>query len=268
MRHVRNDGVCPLCRREDESIIHAIFDCPNVKGIWDCSPFANLLLDAPVSSYLLRFVWVKSKKPLYIFEEPWKNRDIGAMGFVRLVRDYKKYSCLVGNTVRAGGSPSRSVWALPAEGRIRINSDAAMLPGEVAGLGSVLRDETGKIVAVGVCRMAGVVDVQLAESFAVRMGLFIARKLELKLIEVECDALSVVNAINSNNVGFGPLDLLYDDIRYLSKLFDFFSCNHVKRGGNCVAHLAARLEVDVGVELLYVDSFPQGISTLAELDLL
>ncbi|XP_021719982.1 uncharacterized protein LOC110687662 [Chenopodium quinoa] len=120
-----------------------------------------------------------------------------------------------------------SVWKPPAARLVRINSDAAVTTEVTASTGAVLRDEQGVIVAAKVQRLAGKHPVKVLEAMAARMGLQVARKL-------------------------GE--------------FDSFDCVYIKRVGNCVAHLMARQYPPGGFEQLYVDNFPQGVVSLAELD--
>lgn len=62
------------------------------------------------------------------------------------------------------------------------------------------------------------------------------------------------------------MDIMIEDIINISLDFELFSCNNVKRAGSAVAHLAASLVPSHGVEQVFLDSFPQGIMALAELD--
>ncbi|PON85967.1 hypothetical protein TorRG33x02_182650, partial [Trema orientale] len=69
-------------------------------------------------------------------------------------------------------TPSPRRWKLPNVGRVKMNTDVAMRPGEdYVGLGGVLGDNLGERVL-----------------FAVRYG--------LNVNEVECDALRVVQCLN------------------------------------------------------------------------
>lgn len=57
------------------------------------------------------------------------------------------------------------------------------------------------------------------------------------------------------------------NIRCLVSIFNPLLASHVKRVGNCVAHYVARLGPQDGSELMLHSNFPQGVLSLAELDL-
>lgn len=87
-------------------------------------------------------------------------------------------------------------------------------------------------------------------------------------MELEYDATNVVKDVCDTSTGRTPMDLMIEDTRMLSTTFNHFSCCHVRRAGNVVAHLAARLLPPNVVKYVFQNSFPQGISSLAELDLM
>ncbi|XP_062170938.1 uncharacterized protein LOC133876698 [Alnus glutinosa] len=35
-RKVVEDGLCPCCGREDETVLHALWDCPSAQDVWGC----------------------------------------------------------------------------------------------------------------------------------------------------------------------------------------------------------------------------------------
>ncbi|KAL2929597.1 Photoactive yellow protein, partial [Bienertia sinuspersici] len=81
------------------------------------------------------------------------------------------------------------------------------------GLGAVIRDENGKVVAIACSK--------------------------------------------GKKIGRSPSDMMLEDIDFSSSSFDDFTCNHVCRVGNTIAHLAARLAPLNGEEHVYLNSFPQ-----------
>ncbi|KAL2906587.1 Sperm-specific antigen 2, partial [Bienertia sinuspersici] len=158
------------------------------------------------------------------------------------------------------------LWQRPPAGVIKVNVDAHMGADGKAGLGAVMRDENGVVLLLGV-RHCLVKNVEQAEAMAVRYGIMLARRFGFQCIMVESDAANVVNIINSRLEGYSSLHIVYDDIGFESLYFQFFSCTHVRRVGNTVAHLVARLNTMGSVELICMSNFPQSILTLAENDL-
>ncbi|KMT20243.1 hypothetical protein BVRB_1g002470 [Beta vulgaris subsp. vulgaris] len=113
-RHILDEGCCQHCRREDESITHAIFRCSLVSPIWENSPFVYYVRDGPISSFLDFFVWIVARlekndllsflalawaawsyRNSVTFEEPWLNVQVSVMGFLKLVSEYKNYAASV-----------------------------------------------------------------------------------------------------------------------------------------------------------------------------
>ncbi|KMT13728.1 hypothetical protein BVRB_4g081080 [Beta vulgaris subsp. vulgaris] len=60
-RHLLVDGTCAHCAEQSESIVHAICTCSLVAPIWDSSPFHQLIVDCPSSSFVELFMWMHSK---------------------------------------------------------------------------------------------------------------------------------------------------------------------------------------------------------------
>uniref|UniRef100_A0A803MPF8 Uncharacterized protein n=1 Tax=Chenopodium quinoa TaxID=63459 RepID=A0A803MPF8_CHEQI len=82
----------------------------------------------------------------------WQNAMVGVMGFLQLVEDFKLYAYAVsrgaGSVQVSSGERlvlSREKWVHPADGRVRVNTDAAVMEGIGVGLGVCIRDLEGKI---------------------------------------------------------------------------------------------------------------------------
>ncbi|KAL2940776.1 hypothetical protein RDABS01_029126 [Bienertia sinuspersici] len=285
-RHIIQDGWCGQCNNAPETIPHAIFWCPMVQKVWDQVPFKTELLEAPQESFMSIFQWMVQKvsregvlmfttiawaawtyRNSVVFDNPWRNMEEGAAGFVQMVEEYKKYAAAAFCPPRAPSQvPTRGEWRAPPTGVVRINTDAEVREGRGVGLGVALRNERGQLLGVGVRRIAGTFRPELAEAWAASFGVEVARRLKYARVELECDAINVVKDVISRKVGKGTRDLLIEDIIHLSESFISFEMFHIRRNGNTVAHLAARLEPVNGVEQIFVNSFLQGIQTLAELD--
>ncbi|KAL2933636.1 hypothetical protein RDABS01_016755 [Bienertia sinuspersici] len=64
-KHVTEEATCTLCGNDEETIIHAIFECSNVANIWShCDEYA-LINAAPSSSFKDKWEWLSSNSAPY-----------------------------------------------------------------------------------------------------------------------------------------------------------------------------------------------------------
>ncbi|XP_021749237.1 uncharacterized protein LOC110714988 isoform X5 [Chenopodium quinoa] len=220
VRHIVNDSICQGCGAATETINHALFDCLDATIIWSYSAFQDLLAYAPNSSFCDRFLWVAnrlSKNELSLFcmlcGAAWFCRNARvhnelvadpsgvAANFTKMLNDYKEYAERVFRPAGSCDVAPLGTWRLPAAGNIKVNFDAHLAANNIIGLGVVLRDEAGSIIAAAVKRMKARWSVEQAEVAAARWGMQIAKQLGHLRIELECDAANVVNIINKNDMG-------------------------------------------------------------------
>ncbi|KAK1369461.1 hypothetical protein POM88_035553 [Heracleum sosnowskyi] len=101
---------------------------------------------------------------------------------------------------------------------------------------------------------------------AARFGLIVAERFGYCHIQLESDALEVLNYFNDARCGYSPTYLLVEDLHAVSSKFTSFYFSHVKRRGNSVAHLIDRSSIVLSDECIYVGNFLPGILALAEFD--
>ena len=127
-------------------------------------------------------------------------------------------------------------WKPPNLGVYKVNFDGALfLEQRCTGLGLVVRDSVGLVMAAlsQRVRLPGSADV--VEALAARRAICFAQELNLHNVVIEGDSLKVIQAI----IDTRPVQNLYghiiDEIRLLSSSF---ICNflHVNRKGNKLAH--------------------------------
>ncbi|XP_021859944.2 uncharacterized protein [Spinacia oleracea] len=286
-RHIAQDELCVCCGIEVESVTHVLFECDSAKMVWENSEFGDVVAAAPRGKFEDRLQWWASKVSMdevrsimaiawavwflrnkYVHDNERGNPGIVTAGFLRLVSDYRLYARKVFTPPTGmGNTLSATNWIPPPIGLVKINVDANVIDGVRVGLGGVIRNHEGKLLVGGTKRVDAAWGVEMDEAAAVRYGLQLARRLGYNMVWLESDALCVVNAVDSNQEGMSPLFTLLDDIRKLAKCFSTFVISHVKMAGNTVAHLVARWDTKDSNELVCMNSFPQSITTLAELDL-
>ncbi|KAL5784476.1 hypothetical protein ACOSQ2_006868 [Xanthoceras sorbifolium] len=104
---------------------------------------------------------------------------------------------------RAGGErslsqPSVGRWCLPAEGLFKVNSDASVrVHDRVAGLGFVVRDHLGAVIASGTNRLDASLSPQYAETLAIKLGAEVAIESGLCPVLLKSDASFVIILINN-----------------------------------------------------------------------
>ena len=103
------------------------------------------------------------------------------------------------------------------------------------GLGGILRDEKGTVLAAWALRIAVSWSVEIAELMAIKEGLVIAVKLGLHVQSLECDASNVVRNFNGE-YPFSPLASLFNEVRELFYTIGGDSCCAISRDANSVAH--------------------------------
>lgn len=52
---------CPICCAKDETIIYFFFECKSAVEIWGRIKFMDVIMDAPLSSFVERFAWIAGK---------------------------------------------------------------------------------------------------------------------------------------------------------------------------------------------------------------
>lgn len=286
-RHIADEASCPVCEASCESTIHTLFECEAAAMIWQQCSLRNCLSDAPTSSFAERWVWLARKHNakdlrtiatllwaawrccnMFVFENVRPNSVMVASGYTRLVEEYCEYSKKVlkpvGNATATG---SASAWVRPPVRVVKINTDAHVPQGGKVGLGVVIRDENGTLLACGV-RKIEATSPDIAESLAVRYGMQLGRRLGYTKIWVESDAANVVQAVLDTSKGSSPIHLVFEDIKKDSLTFTSCNFSHVRRACNTVAHLVARWDTNSSSERVCIGSFPQSILALAEIDLI
>lgn len=191
-----------------------------------------------------------------------------AAGFVKLSVEYEVYKGKVSQAPRSFPMPSASQWIVPPSNSVKVNVDAHIKSAGGVQFGAIIRDANGQplVAAVKGSRASWAAD--MAEAGAIRYGVELARRLGYANVILESDALTVVRAIQDRKAGASPIFLLIDDVHKISNEFNIFMCVHVRRAGNTAAHSIARWETNGSSERICMNSFPQTLQSLVELNLI
>ncbi|XP_021770438.1 uncharacterized protein LOC110734577 [Chenopodium quinoa] len=245
-----------------------------------------LIEQAPDSSFCERFLWLASKttsnelrsiatltwaawwcRNKVVFEHEDLCPISIASNLAKSVQEYADYAKKVFMYRGAAVTPAANAWSCPSVGVVKVNCDAYV--GRNVGLGVVIRDANGSILAAAVKRGALGWSAEIAEAAACRYGLQLATRLDYSAVVLESDAYAVTQGIKTKPAdNFTPFSLIIDNVCYLSRFFTVFSVSHVKRAGNTLAHHVSRWNTYDCTERVCLGPFPQSLLTLAEIDLL
>ncbi|KAL2936241.1 hypothetical protein RDABS01_011532 [Bienertia sinuspersici] len=265
-RHIVSHSRCQVCGEEVESIAHTLFDCTYAMEIWRHSGLLNVFFDMPTTSMGERLRWVANKvdkmelrqfcalmwaawscRNMYIFEQTQPCATQVAVGYCRLVEDYKCYAEKVFWHGGQAGIGSTAGWVPPGQNKVKVNVDAHIREGRYVALGAVLWDHRGQVLATATRKMEIWWEPEWAEAAAAVFGLRMARTLGHSRVQLESDALTMVNKIKNDTHGLSPMFVFFEEISVLK---------------------VARRDINMGDTLVCTSDFPQSIISLAELDLM
>lgn len=107
----------------------------------------------------------------------------------------------------------------------------------------------------------------IAEGLALRYGLCFAHDLLFPKIQVETDCVYVAKVVNSTSQVPFYFGMIAADCKSLGSFFHEFSCLHIKREANHVAHLLAKFTL-VHSDCIWIEEAPTCISATVAVDFL
>lgn len=109
-------------------------------------------------------------------------------------------------------------WHPPEEGRVKINVDAHVVAGNSwFSCGLVVRDHEAKFVRVKVFKSARIVPVIEAEAGAILEAIKWSSSMGLQNVEIECDSMNAVQAINNGIESYLEAGVVFQECRNLLK---------------------------------------------------
>ena len=136
--------------------------------------------------------------------------------FHNIVRDYNAYATKF--LIPRDHLLRFSFWSLPLDSWVNINFDIHVSSRTDRGLGMVFRDNSNKLLLVGIRRVKALWSLEISEAAAVLFGLEIAIRFGYCLVHLEGDSMNVVRAIDKRAFDLSPIHLLYDCIFFRMSL--------------------------------------------------
>lgn len=150
---------------------------------------------------------------------------------------------------------------------MKLNTDVAMdsVKGST-GLGWVLRDDQGTFKAAMCIPCVGLFSPKEAEAMAIREALSWMKNHKIDFLQVETDALQIVQDLKSSNA-ISACALILLDVKEMMSDFSHISISFVKRSANMAAHLLARESILMSDRTVWVDNQPSFIVNALYVDL-
>lgn len=245
--------LCKLCNQEVETTDHVFIHCGVAKACWrqvdgvedltanhvqEWMSTAMEKLSAYNRCLLLTICWRLWGARN---QEVWNNVTVNHATIFREARTYldawKEIHC---KTTATKTALQMEKWKKPPENILKLNVDAALdNNSRTTGFGFIIRDHNGLFVAAAGMNCNGLYHPKMAEAIGIREALNWIKSLGVTKVQVESDALTVIQNINSQS-DWTSFDFIIEDIRQAANLFLDISFVFARRSANMAAHKLAR----------------------------
>ncbi|KAK6117351.1 hypothetical protein DH2020_048942 [Rehmannia glutinosa] len=249
---------CQRCGMGPETIEHALRDCivasevwmGSALGIWFSSqrrgPFQDFCMEACLSLKLdnleifvmiIWAIWFARNKKVFSNHALKTKEVLDVAG--RTMSSYQ--ACWRGTEIIPTKHPvDRSKrWIPPKPGELKMNVDASFrADSNQVGIGCIVRDSTGCVIACCSNIVCGCSDPLTAEALAMREGLDFVNQLGLQIQEIETDSSSIADFCSKEVDLYGhEIGLLLQEIK--NRLNSNMVCCFIPRECNRAAHFLA-----------------------------
>lgn len=144
---------------------------------------------------------------------------------------------------------------------LKLNTDTAIKAGNgFVGLGGVIKDEHGHILAAWALKFEVCWDVDTVELMSIKEGLLMARHLQLHVSSIENDSANAIHEVNGDYL-FSPRVLVVLDIKGLLSKVGCGTCSVIRRSANEVAHTIVVFISSRSRDRVWADCCPRFIAS-------
>ena len=163
---------------------------------------------------------------------------------------------------------ARTHWLPPPEGLYKANFDVAFFGNSgTTGIGVVVRDSKGEIIAALSQKILEPHSVDAAEALACNRAVVFAKELSLFSVIVEGDSMRIVQAASNKRANLTLFGHVINEIHESCSSFNRISFQHVRRDGNMLAHSLARRAVLSADTVVWVEELPTDLEDVFQMDL-
>ncbi|GLT37272.1 hypothetical protein SLA2020_116020 [Shorea laevis] len=182
--------------------------------------------------------------------------------------EYRRVVELKGSRVADAQRHSEARWTPPEAGFVKLNTDGAISTVRHSfGMGAILRDCAGEVVAAMACPGQGAVDATVAEACSLLKALKWAQDLSLTKIIMESDCACIVTTLNTESfTANSSLSSILLDCKMIMASFHACRVQHVHRTGNSVAHELAKGALQAEADEYWMGAIPEDIAHVVARD--
>ncbi|XP_050207767.1 uncharacterized protein LOC126657164 [Mercurialis annua] len=193
----------------------------------------------------------------------FENQRVSPQNLFRCV--YERRNSNPSRQERVSQVMPTTIWQAPPVNSIKVNTDAAVaIHKNLSVAAAVCRNSRGIVVKYGVKILHDVVTAELAESYAVLMGLQMAVDIPVVKPIVEADALTVINRLQQPDNAIDHTQLIVDDCIDIARGRDVVF-QHIRRDGNVVTHALAKWGIFFGKDRSFDGEVPFPVNELVTL---
>nr|POF04761.1 putative ribonuclease h protein [Quercus suber] len=254
-RKLLTENMCLQCKTGPEDTLHALWTCPQLTTVWQVY-FADLIEGTNSASSFLDVIQLAQQDPYRFALFAWMSSMIWMRrNKLRMQEDtapLAKTSSMACEALQEYNQlrptheklprTARSIrWCPPPIGLLKVNFDGALFAEEnIAGLGIIIRNESGLVMAALTQQIPLPASVKMVEVLVARRALWFAKELGFHSLIVKGDLEIIINSINGDNMAHSEFGHILQDIKFLYSFFNCISFQHIRRQGNGLAHKLAR----------------------------
>ncbi|XP_059458269.1 uncharacterized protein LOC132187853 [Corylus avellana] len=281
-RKITQDPLCPIYGLKTETVGHILWSCPSARDVWtECYPklskCASLEADfIDIMAHLLERLDADQLQFMAsVARQIWLRRNLVVFGgeltepstIIRWSKDQVENWCNFNKRrtrreVTSERAPS-TVWTKPPQGYVKINWDASVdKQRNRMGVGVVIRDHEGGVVAMFCTSKEFVQDPTMAEAIGAWEAVKLAQRLELRQALFEGDSLEVVRMMQREDGCWTTYGQIVNDAQERLQHLNGWGINHVGRSANGAAHQLAKLALGYVDTREWQELFPPSVLSI------
>ncbi|KAM6576524.1 hypothetical protein CsatB_028361 [Cannabis sativa] len=223
-RHIASDSLCPIC-------LHL----SRITSMQDFMVHVSSVLSQDLFELFITVMWcLWSERNAEYHGKKTKLVQIIYDYVVKYLADYRKAQARTSSftqqhhTTTSANIPAATTmtekptpkWTAPPPGQLKLNTDAAInMSSSLIGLGAILRNSHGKIVAAMSTSVKGRCKPEEIEAMALSWSLKTLLQLELPVHLIETDSLLVVQNLKKSTTHLTSFHAILNDVHFLVSNF-------------------------------------------------